>query len=637
MGKVTIQDIAVILSERHGLAKKEASGFVSALFDVVREALERDRIVKIKGLGTFKIIDVDARESVNVNTGERVLIEGHNKITFTPDALMKELVNKPFSQFETVVLNEGVDFEDTLKTVESVSDEIASEDLSSEEVASEEVASEEIASEEIPSEEVPAEEISSEEVPAEEIPYEEVPAEEIPSEAYQQVVAPSEDVIPTAEPVSEASDDPAAMPLVDFTSDTEETTEEAPMNEILDEDIPEWVIEPYVPEQKAPEQEPAAEEPVVEEPVTEEPVTEEPVVEEPVTEEPIVEETVLEEPEAVEELVIEGEPEEELVINGEPEEEPVINNEPAEESVAEEPVVEEPIAEEPVAEEPVAEPEVVEQETPQPQPSAIISETVEAAPVEEPQEDDENDLPEEESETSDILAAYEAESAYRRKKWLIGILAGLLGLVGGYLLGSFLPLPNVLPEYRLVVERVNTEKQAADVQATEPVAEPSAKQAEPVTAMEALEDVSDTKAEPSAEETKPEAAKASVKAEPSATKSEAPAAEKKPVAAAPQSVAPKAPEKKAETPAAKTTPDKYDAMDARVRLGAYRIVGTDHVEKVKEGDNLPKIARRTLGPDMECYIEVYNGLNASSQLKAGQSIKIPKLEWKKKKKAQTVN
>jgi len=78
-------------------------------------------------------------------------------------------------------------------------------------------------------------------------------------------------------------------------------------------------------------------------------------------------------------------------------------------------------------------------------------------------------------------------------------------------------------------------------------------------------------------------------------------------------------------------------MDARVRLGAYRIVGTNSIEKVREGDNLAKIARRTLGPDMECYIEVYNGLNASSQLKTGQAIKIPKLEWKKKKKAQTVN
>ena len=112
MGKMTIQDVSRVLSERKGLNKKDASNFVNLMFDIIQQALERDGIVKVKGLGTFKIIDVDARESVNVNTGERVLIEGHNKITFTPDSLLKELVNKPFSQFETVVLNDGVDFDE---------------------------------------------------------------------------------------------------------------------------------------------------------------------------------------------------------------------------------------------------------------------------------------------------------------------------------------------------------------------------------------------------------------------------------------------------------------------------------------------------------------------------------------------
>ena len=82
--------------------------------------------------------------------------------------------------------------------------------------------------------------------------------------------------------------------------------------------------------------------------------------------------------------------------------------------------------------------------------------------------------------------------------------------------------------------------------------------------------------------------------------------------------------------------DKYSAMDSRVRTGAYRIVGTAQTVKVKEGDNLLKISRRNLGPDMECYLEVYNNLKASSVLKTGQEIKIPKLELKKKKKAQSV-
>ena len=78
-------------------------------------------------------------------------------------------------------------------------------------------------------------------------------------------------------------------------------------------------------------------------------------------------------------------------------------------------------------------------------------------------------------------------------------------------------------------------------------------------------------------------------------------------------------------------------MDARVRLGAYRIVGTDRTVKVKEGENLVKISRRVFGPDMECYLEVYNNIKASTPLKVGQEIKIPKLELKKKKKATTAN
>ena len=564
MGKVTIQDIAVILSERHGLTKKDASGFVGALFDVVRQALERDRIVKIKGFGTFKIIDVDARESVNVNTGERVLIEGHNKITFTPDALMKELVNKPFSQFETVVLNEGVDFEDTLKTVESLSDEIPLE----------EAASEETLSENVPTENVPAEDVPVEEIPAEEVPAEEVPA--------------------TTESADDVTIDPAAMPLVDFSSETDEDVEENSMNEILDEDIPEWVIEPYVPEEKTsepelesePEPESISEE--LEPELEPEPEPEsEPVSEEPEPEPESEPEPVAEEPEELETPII-----------------PEAADVPAEfvEETIEE-SVEEPVEE--VVEEPVK--ESIEEPV-----KAFVEE-----PVEEPQEEVEDNLTEE-PEDSEISEDYYYDRPSNGKKWLIGIIAGLLGLVGGYFIGNFLPLSNVLPEYRLVFERVNTEKPSADIQKSEKV--------EPVATVESAEPVSDVPSNLPAEK---------AKAEPSEEK--VPAAEKKPVVTpAPQSSV-KVTEKKAETPVANKTPDQYEAMDARVRLGAYRIVGTNSIEKVREGDNLAKIARRTLGPDMECYIEVYNGLNASSQLKTGQAIKIPKLEWKKKKKVQTVN
>ena len=113
MEKLTINHIASVLVEKNGIAPKDAEQFVAAMFDVIQEGLENDKQVKVRGLGTFKIVDVEPRESVNVNTGERVLIKGHSKISFTPDASMKEMVNKPFSQFDTVVLNDGVEFPET--------------------------------------------------------------------------------------------------------------------------------------------------------------------------------------------------------------------------------------------------------------------------------------------------------------------------------------------------------------------------------------------------------------------------------------------------------------------------------------------------------------------------------------------
>ena len=127
MGKLTIQEIAAVLQQKNGFDKREANSFVTTMFQIIQERLESDGIVKIKGLGTFKMIDVEARESVSVRTGERVVISGHAKVTFTPDATMKELVNRPFSQFETVVLNEGVEFSDLKEQVEDLDDDLRAE------------------------------------------------------------------------------------------------------------------------------------------------------------------------------------------------------------------------------------------------------------------------------------------------------------------------------------------------------------------------------------------------------------------------------------------------------------------------------------------------------------------------------
>lgn len=410
MGKLTIQDIAKVLSDRKGLSKNDASNFVNGMFDIIQQALERDMVVKVKGFGTFKIIDVDPRESVNVNTGERVLIEGHNKITFTPDQLLKEIVNKPFSQFETVVLNEGVDF-----------------------------------------------------------------AEDTTSEAY---------VTPEVKA--------ASIPLVDF----------------VDED-------------------PSFENPI-----------------------PLGENTVAEAPT--------------------PDAEPM----PVETSV------------------PVVESEPV---------SSSASMVVEA-PVAEVSETPANEESVEDSEEESVYEDEEEGSGSR--KWLRPAVALLLGLGVGYLLGNYFPMkgeqpveapkppvemPKTVVEDTLVVDSI---KAAVSTPEAEQPAEPIVDK--PVEA---------PKPEVKAEETKP-------------------VETVKPAAVAPKPVAPEV--------------DKYAAMDARVRTGAYRIVGTEKVVKVKEGDNLRRIAQRTLGPDMECYLEVYNGLKAASPLKIGQEIKIPKLQLKKKK-TQTTN
>lgn len=112
MSKSNISRLAKSISSKRGLTQAEAERFVSKMFEVANEGLHEDKLLKIKWLGTFKVTPVKDRESVDVNTGERIVIEGRDKISFTPDNILKEIVNKPFAQFETVVVNDGVDFSD---------------------------------------------------------------------------------------------------------------------------------------------------------------------------------------------------------------------------------------------------------------------------------------------------------------------------------------------------------------------------------------------------------------------------------------------------------------------------------------------------------------------------------------------
>ena len=131
MSKIGVNELAAVLASKHGLEQSVAEIFVRQMFDVINEGLKNEKLVKIKGLGTFKIMSVSARKSVDVNTGDPIIIEGRDKISFTADSVMKDIVNAPFAQFETVVVNDGVDFSGI---DEKYKDEMSDSDEGNEEV-----------------------------------------------------------------------------------------------------------------------------------------------------------------------------------------------------------------------------------------------------------------------------------------------------------------------------------------------------------------------------------------------------------------------------------------------------------------------------------------------------------------------
>ena len=399
MSKLNIYDLCSVLTSKNGLDDKESHRFIKAIFDVIQEGLDEDKIVKVKGLGTFKIIEVDDRESINVNTGERVLIEGHSKLTFTPDSVMKEIVNKPFSQFETVILNEGVDFPEPVVEEPAVEDIIADE----------------------------------------------------PAEGKEIIVEPQ-----------------------------------------IDNNVAEQSVE----------------------------------------EEPVAEKTVAEEP------------------------------------VAEEPVAEEPVAEEPVAEEPVAEDSVVEFT-------------------------DDNDNVQSGEENSVEESVFETSNNNSILRWIlsgVAVLVLILGAAyGGYLYGRY-----------ELSEEIAYKQMKADLK----TAEITTKKAQVAIKKDSVaQEVDATKI-----------GAMSIDNEDESVNDEA-----------------KSVNDEAKTEATKTSSDKYEDMDIRVRTGAYRIIGEDRTVKAKAGQTVEDIATKLLGPGMSCYVEVYNGLDGKATLKEGQTIKIPKLELKKRR------
>ena len=236
----TKQDLINLLTQKNGLSRKKNVQFVNELVDIVNEALQTEKLVKISGLGTFKIIDTKDRESVNVQTGDRFVIEGRNKITFTPDAAMKELVNRPFSQFETVVLNDGVDFSD-------IPEEPAAEEVTTEEPIVEEPVVVETVIEQPVVEEPTIEEPIAEEPIIEELITEE-PIIEEPNVEEPVIEEPVAEEPTIEEPINEASnvEEPIAEELVD-----EEQPTEGEINGLLDTDINETTEDTTMEEEKS--------------------------------------------------------------------------------------------------------------------------------------------------------------------------------------------------------------------------------------------------------------------------------------------------------------------------------------------------------------------------------------------------
>lgn len=168
-GKLTVTELAQILAKESQMGQSAAEMFVKAVFDVVTEAVMSDKIVKVKGLGTFKLIGVSDRESVNVNTGERILIAGHSKLSFTPDTALKNAVNRPFADFETVILNEKTPIEEMERISGEGQDELVAPEGSDAGVMSEtDVVVDNVEAAEVSPDEVGAEEpeINSDEVVA---------------------------------------------------------------------------------------------------------------------------------------------------------------------------------------------------------------------------------------------------------------------------------------------------------------------------------------------------------------------------------------------------------------------------------------------------------------------------------------
>lgn len=549
MNRISIYELARVLILKNGLDRQDAEHFVSSIFSIVRSALERDSVVKIKGLGTFKIIGVEARESVNVNTGERVVIESHGKVTFTPDATMKELVNKPFSQFETVVLNDGVEFDDmTGGEMASGSETVAEDGLRESDGGVDNV-------------KTGVETVAA--APADEVVERTVGGVGAGHESSQSRLADGRSLL-----VESAIGD--IKEAIDGMGATENSGSDASDEEkaYVPLEIPYSLADlealPDLPDD-------AAQNPVDDAPKA-------------------VAAGLKAVPQETEPAVVAAEsvPEKPSPKSGAYPDDDIKGN--VESAVVANPQVAEPVEDtEQEAVEPavVANPQVVEAAAVEQSSAAISVTTKTEEPVEEP----------------------EAASGVSRKwMWLFFISLFLIFIPAAFFGGYF---------FNKLLSDDAWEKPAEEIERAVP-ANPAGKSDVLQKHAAANPDTFANRRDTLAGGRRADAEKAESASE----------AERKGTSGAGKESADKTGKA---TPAEDAPVDykRYEAMDNRVRTGAYRIVGTLDVRTVKQGETLERISKRTLGEGMECYVEVYNGLERGAKLKAGQQIKIPKLVLKK--------
>ena len=516
MSKISLSDLAQRLAEKSGISLQDAELFIRKMFDVANEGLQSDKLVKMKWLGTFKVMAVKDRESVDVNTGERIIIEGRDKISFTPDNILKEIVNKPFAQFETVVVNDGVDFDEIDRKFEN----------------------------------------AEEDGPVSDSTLECVPDSD--NSSLDSFVE---------------QDSSATSGVIDFLDEEND----APVSDemiVIGEELPrENAAEP---EEKKPE------------------------VSEPANSESEVKESE---------------------VPAQNEVEPVVSDEEKESILTEET----PIAE----------------KVPSGEDNSITETPIEV----EASSDEETPSSYEETDKRHVVLP---------RYLVIAASVVFLAMIGGFGWFAFnygkmaaqrdhlaLQLDNyqqIAAEKKAPTKSASTQEEILRKKAIEDSIR-MAQASEAVKKAENAEQNMDAAADNQSIDAKSPEAKKNLEAKKLADAKNLADAKrqvdaKKLAETKKQQEAKKLAEAKKKEEARKQTEkhaaqasSKYD-QDARVRTGAYRIIGVSEVVTAREGQTIKSLSQKYLGPGMECYVEALNG---TSLLKPGQKVKIPKLELKKKK------